>query len=151
MPTRTFFGILALTVSTACSSDSGMTSPPDPTVASVDVSPPSETIVVGGTTNLTATARDADGDPISGQTISWSSSNTGIATVSASGLVEGVSAGGPVTISASTGGRTGIAQITVTSVPVETVIVTAPQTTLSVGGTVQLTAETRAVGGEVLT
>jgi uncharacterized protein YjdB len=151
MPIRRLFCLVLLAIATACSSDGTPTPPDEPTVTSVDVSPAARTIVVGSTTTLTATPRDADGQPISGETIEWSSGNTAIATVSAAGTVQGVSPGGPVAISARASGRTGTAQITVTPVPVETVIVTAPQTTVPAGSSVQLTAETRGAGGEVLT
>jgi plastocyanin len=48
----------------------------------------------------------------------WSSSNTAIATVSANGLARGVAAGGPVAITANTGGFSGTAQLTVDSSPI---------------------------------
>src|SRR2546422_8486903 len=49
----------------------------------------SATVVLGAATQLTATLKDAAGDVLSGRVISWASSNTAIATVSASGLVTG--------------------------------------------------------------
>src|SRR2546426_7304406 len=56
-------------------------------VASVTVSPPSPTVQVGQTVQLSATPQDANGTPLSGRTITWSSDNTTAASVSASGLV----------------------------------------------------------------
>src|SRR5207244_7837774 len=52
--------------------------------------------------------------PLSGRTVTWSSSNTAVATVSTSGLVSGV-APGSITISATSEGKSGTAAITVTS------------------------------------
>jgi trimeric autotransporter adhesin len=65
-------------------------------VASVTVSPSSASITAGKTVQLTATTKDASGHVLTGRTVTWSSANTAIATVSSSGLVTGKAAGGPV-------------------------------------------------------
>src|SRR6266566_3279474 len=62
-------------------------------VASVAVSPPSATLGVGQTVQLTGTPKDANGNPLTGRTITWGSSNTTVATVTGRGLVTGVVAG----------------------------------------------------------
>src|SRR5439155_21854947 len=66
---------------------------PPVSVATVDVAPATANVTVGGTVQLVATPRDANGTPLSGRTVSWSSSNTGVASVTGSGLVTGVGAG----------------------------------------------------------
>src|SRR6266850_4017323 len=58
-------------------------------VASVDVTPTAASVDEGKTVQLTGTPKDATGSPLPGRAISWSSSNTTVATVSASGLVTG--------------------------------------------------------------
>src|SRR6185437_4603675 len=59
-------------------------------VASVTLTPSASTDVeVGGTQQLAATALDAKGNALTGQTVAWTSSDTTIATVSATGLVTG--------------------------------------------------------------
>jgi uncharacterized protein YjdB len=83
-------------------------------VASVTVSPSSASMNVGQTAQLTATTRDANNTVLTGRSVAWSSSNASIATVSASGLVTGVSAGS-ATILASSEGKTGSATIAVAS------------------------------------
>ncbi|HEV2644050.1 MAG TPA: Ig-like domain-containing protein, partial [Candidatus Elarobacter sp.] len=93
--------------------------PPPPTVASVTVSPNTGTLNVGATLSLSATARDASGSIITGQTVAWSSSAPSIASVSASGVVTAVAAG-PATITATVGGKSGTSAITV-QVPPPTV------------------------------
>lgn len=85
------------------------------TVSSVVTSPASANLQVGATQQLSASARDASGNAISGKTFTWSSSNTAIATVSSSGLVTAVAAG-TVTIKATVDGRSGTSTITVTAV-----------------------------------
>jgi hypothetical protein len=67
---------------------------------------------VGQTTQLTATTRDANNNVLAGRAVTWSSSNTGIATVSSSGVVTGV-ATGSATITATSEGKSGTAAITV--------------------------------------
>ena len=75
------------------------------------------TVTVGASTTLTAVAEDAQNTRIANALYSWSSSNGAVATVSASGVVAGVSIGGPVTITATTtvGGitKSGTREVTV--------------------------------------
>ena len=72
-------------------------------VASVSVSPSDATVEVGATLQLTAEARDAEGNVISRCSPSWSSSDESVATVDSDGLVTGIAAGGPVNIVARLG------------------------------------------------
>src|SRR5213080_3048514 len=58
------------------------------------VTPPAASIPVGSAVQLTATAQDEGGTPVAPSTVMWTSSDTGIAAVSSTGLVTGV---GPVT------------------------------------------------------
>jgi uncharacterized protein YjdB len=83
-------------------------------VASVTVSPASASLTAGQTTQLTATVKDASGGTLTGQSVTWASSNTGVATVSSSGLVSGVAAGS-ATITATSSGKQDQATITVTA------------------------------------
>src|SRR5947199_3677827 len=53
-------------------------------VASVTVSPATATVQVGQTMQLAAAPKDANGNSLSGRTISWASSSTAVATVSGS-------------------------------------------------------------------
>jgi hypothetical protein len=84
-------------------------------VASVTVSPGTPSILVGTAVQLSATTRDAQGSTLSGRPITWRSSAEAVATVNATGLVTGVSAGGPVTMTATSEGQSGSAQVTVTA------------------------------------
>jgi len=72
-------------------------------VASISVSGAQSPLQVGQSVQLSATVRDANNNAISGASVSWSTSNSSVATVSSSGLVRGVSAGS-ATITASSGG-----------------------------------------------
>ena len=83
-------------------------------VASVSVSPPSPTITVGSSTQLTAIARDASNNVLAGRATSWWSSDTTVATVSAAGVVTGVRAG-TATVKATAEGVSGSAAVTVSA------------------------------------
>ena len=81
-------------------------------VATVDVAPLTVNIAPGQSTPLTATAREASGAAISGRAVSWTSSAPSIVTVSAGGVLTGVSEG-TATVTASVDGRTGSASVVV--------------------------------------
>lgn len=89
-------------------------------VALIGVNPTTATVAPGSTTELVATAYDATGHPIIGRPVSWSSSNTAVATVSAAGVVQAVTTGS-ATIRASSGGVTGTSSVSVlTATPTPT-------------------------------
>ena len=107
---------IALTGLAACGPSGGgtiVTIPGDNPTASVVVSPSSATLGVGGTLQLTATLFDGNGEELSGD-VSWTSSNSGVAPVTDSGLVT-AEAEGVATITASAGGQSGTAVVTVTN------------------------------------
>ena len=60
-----------------------------PVVSSVVISVSEVTLTsLGETVTLTAQARDAAGNPLSGKTFTWASSNAGVATVSTTGFAD---------------------------------------------------------------
>ena len=85
-------------------------------VATVTVAPPQLTLKVGETGDLIATPRDADGEAISGRQITFSSDNPLIATVSGTGHVTAVATGLTV-VTATVEGKSGTANVSVTSLP----------------------------------
>jgi len=110
-------------------------------VASVTVSPSTASVLVGQTTTLTATLRDGNGNVLTGRPITWTSSASSVATVSAAGVVTGVS-GGTVTITATSEGKAGSATVTVTSPPaaIASIVITPSSPRVDEGKTIQLTA-----------
>jgi hypothetical protein len=93
--------------------DSNKTVLPRPaTVSTVRVTPTAGTVDVGSTLQLAAVALDASGITLAGKTFTWTSVTPGVATVSASGLVTGVTSGS-VTMSAVADGVTGSAVVAV--------------------------------------
>src|SRR5881396_3720701 len=119
-------------------------------VASVTVSPASASVQAGQTIQLTATPKDANGNALTGRVVTWSSSNTSVATVNAGGFVTS-SAAGSATITAASEGKSGTSAITVTSVPVASVTVSPAPASVQAGQTLQLTATPKDVNGNPLT
>jgi pimeloyl-ACP methyl ester carboxylesterase len=104
----------SLQLVTSCGDGGGGTEPTPATVASVEVAPSSGSVQVGGTLQLTAIARDAAGGVLTGRTVTWSSSDSSVLTVSPGGLVTGVHAG-VASVGATSEGKTGSASVSVPS------------------------------------
>ncbi|MBC7895592.1 MAG: Ig-like domain-containing protein [Cytophagaceae bacterium] len=121
-----------------------------PPVSSVRVAPASSGITVGSTLTLRADPLFASGDPVPGRTIAWTTSTAAVASVTASGTVQAVAAG-TATITATVDGVSGTAAITVSVVPVATVVTSPTTASLILSRTTQLTATTRAASGSTLT
>lgn len=119
-------------------------------VAAVQVTPNPASTVVGQTVTLTAKTLDALGNTLTGRIVGWTSSNTAVATVNASGVVTGV-ASGTATITASSEGVSGTSALTVGGVPVATVTVAPGNVTIAAGGTTTLVATLKDANGNVLT
>ena len=85
---------------------------PEPVIVSVVVSPAAATLVVGGTRSLAAAATDENGQPVPDAVFAWSTSDTSVAAVDATGLVRGVSVG-TATITATVNEVDGVAEVTV--------------------------------------
>ncbi len=121
-------------------------------VATVSVSAPDSSLTTGQTIQATALARDAQNTVLSlvGRTVVWSSSATGVATVSATGLVTAV-APGSATIGVTVDG-VGPATFVVTVSPpsVASVSVSAPDSSVTVGDLVTATVVARDAGGAAL-
>jgi len=112
-------------------------------VGTVTVSPSSRSIVQNASTTLTATVKDANGNTMNGQTVTWTTSDATIASLSAtSGQSVDVTGGvsGTATITASSGGKSGTSTITVTNGNVASVSVTLQATTIKKNATTTATA-----------
>ena len=107
-------GTTSITASSEGQSGSaGVTVTPIP-VASVTVSLVASVLTAGSTTQATATAKDANGNVLTGRSVSWASSNTSVAAVNASGLVTAINSG-TASINATSEGQSGGAPLTVTT------------------------------------
>ena len=129
-------GSAALTVS----------APVPPTVA---VTPDTVMLTaLGHTVQLKAEVRDQAGRVMAAVPISWSSADTAVAVVDASGLVA-AAGNGTATITATAGLASGTATVTVTQV-VSTVDVSPDRSLLDVGDTVRLSADVRDANGHAV-
>lgn len=61
--------------------------------ASIEIAPASVSLTAGNSAQLNATVRDAGGSTIASPNVSWQSSNVGVASITSSGVVSGVSSG----------------------------------------------------------
>jgi glucose/arabinose dehydrogenase len=107
--------LLLAILATACGSDGADIQAPVP-VASVRVTAPADSVLVGDSLQLTATALDSAGTALEARTFDWSTDDTSLASVSASGLVAGL-APGNVVIHATSEGVIGSLTITVSPAP----------------------------------
>src|SRR5438045_793280 len=81
-------------------------------LVSVVVAPITVAVPLHGSRQLTATAKDAQGNTLSGRVFGWKSTDTSVARVSADGLVTGA-ATGTAAITATTEQVVGVAAVTV--------------------------------------
>lgn len=119
-------------------------------VASVQVTPATGTVLVGGTRQLAAQALSDSGQALAGRTVTWTSGAPGVASVSPAGLVTGIAPGIAVIVAVADG-VPGFATITVERAVVASVGVTATLASIAVSGTSQLTATARDGTGGALT
>jgi uncharacterized protein YjdB len=129
---------------TATTQDGGFTATCQVTVnvpvTGVTLNPTTLSIVAGNETQLTATISPADA---SNKSVTWSSSNTNVATVNATGLVLAKAAGtATITVTTTDGGKTATCVVTVTAAPVPVTGISVTPTTLTVnkGATGTITA-----------
>jgi alpha-tubulin suppressor-like RCC1 family protein len=120
----------------SCGGPAGDTTAPPPQVASVVVSPAAPTVEIGATTQLTAMPKDASGAVLFGRAVTWFSNNSGVASVSAGGLVTAIGLGA-TTVTATSEGKVGAADITVQAT-VSTVFAGPTNVIIPVGSTVQM-------------
>ncbi|HUP88543.1 MAG TPA: Ig-like domain-containing protein, partial [Longimicrobiales bacterium] len=113
---------------------------PRQTCVSVSVSPASQSVVAGASTNpLTATETDAGGNVVS-TTFTWTSSDNNVATV-VNGVVTGVALGTVTITATATDGSKGTATVTVIAGPVVRATIDPTSATVVRGGTQQFTAK----------
>ncbi len=130
----------------------------NPTVSSITIDPPNPTVSQGLTTQLTAAGTDSNGNALTltggtsctGTTVCWSSDTPTVATITAGGVLTGVSAG-TSTITAASGTASATTTATVTLGNVTSVVITPDSITLpeSSTATTCLTAKATAGGSTV--
>ncbi len=139
--------LAASAFSLACGGD-GITGPVP--VASVSVAIAAPSVAVGATTQAIATVKDDAGNALDGRTVTWTSSDTEVASVSSTGEVTALRAG-TAEIRATSEGKQGSATVTVMPPPIHTITVVIANPALQVGGTSQASAVAKDAGGNDLT
>ena len=147
MSARIATGLFAIAFLAACS---GGSSEPDAVVTTIEVTPNTSSKQVGETVQLAAAVKDQDGNLMSGQSVTWSSSSQAVASVSVSGLVTANSIGA-ATITATAGGKSGTATVNVVQPPIASIALSTANDTLLQGQTLQLTATMLDQQGNVVT
>lgn len=118
-------------------------------VDSVTVGPSPVTVYLTQTRQLNATPRDSTGHALTGRVVTWASSDTSLATVSASGLVTAKAIGAPV-ITATVEGKYAEVTVTVDSVPVASILLVPAGDTAIVGDTLDPVAVAKDSAGQVM-
>jgi uncharacterized protein YjdB len=150
MVTAVSLGTSAITATVSGVSGSATETVSTATVANVSVVLDSSSLMIGKTTQATATAWDISGNVLTGRTVTWSSSNPAVATVSATGLVTAVTSG-TVSITGTIEGKSANATL-VSMVPIVTSItVTTTTPSVGVGQSTQAVATVKDQLGGVMT
>ena len=107
-------------------------------VTGVSLNKTSMTLLIGGTEKLTATVSPSNATD---KNVTWSSSNTNIATVDSNGNVSAINVGTAIiTVKTEDGGKTATCSVTVNPVAVTNVSLNQTSLTMTVGDTQTLTA-----------
>ena len=130
----------------------------DPTLGyanTVALTPTPVSVAAGRSAQLSPTVYDVYGKSVSGATVTWTSSNPAVAPVSATGTVQGMTAG-TVTITATSGSKSGTATVNVTPPVVASVQLGAIPTSVKLGEYVTVTAtplddQSKAIAGQNVT
>lgn len=137
-------GVVAGLFATACNSDKVNV---PITAASVDVSPHLASLTAGQTQQLTAQAKDENGNNIANDQVTWVSLDSNIAIVSASGLVTTLQSGATAIV-ATTRGASGFASIDVAGVVASVAVTGSAQ--VPIGQSTQLNAVALEANGREL-
>lgn len=143
-------GAVTITASTEGKSGTSLITVNPKPVGAVILSPTQVSVEAGGTRQLTAQVTDDQGNVLTGRPITFSTNNAAVATVSAAGVVTGVAIGS-ATITGTSEGKSGTADVTVTPVPVATVEINPSSFDMTVGQSGQLSAVAKDARGTVLT
>ena len=127
--------------------DANLRCAPAPVLSSIVVSPATASVVAGGSVRFAAIGYDQSGQPMATQpTMTWSVTGGGI--IDSSGRFAAAStAGGPFTVSASSGGVTGSAKVSVTSPPDFSLSVSPASASIARGGTATYTITIAPING----
>lgn len=144
------FALLLSLFASGCSDGGGTVTEKLIPVATVAIQDPPTELYIGASVQLTAVTRDANGTVLNGRTVTWASSDTAVARVTAGGMVTGRRSN-PVFITAVSEGKEATIILNVMLEPVATINVTGkPTGPVRAGTTFQLQATGLNAAGAVL-
>src|SRR3954471_1812621 len=120
-----------------------------PRVGSIVVTPASATIALNARLSMQAEVHDGSGGAVPDAPVTWTVQDPRIISMSADGVATALAVG-TSQVAANTLGKSGIATITVTKIPVANVVGLPTQLDLQVGATYQLSASAHDASGNVL-
>jgi trimeric autotransporter adhesin len=128
-----------------------VTTPAPTAVAKVILDAPTQSLTVGQTIQTVVTLNDAQNNILTGRTITYSTANPSIVSVSATGLIKGVGPGS-AKVTATSGGISGSETFTVTAAvsSIASIAVTPATVSLAVGQTSQETAVAKDAQGNTI-
>jgi hypothetical protein len=116
----------------------------------VEVTPATLDMPLGTSQQFQSSVRDAQGNQVPNSTVVWTTSTAAVLTVSSSGVVTAAGVG-TAQVTATAGGRSGSAQVTVTPTAVATVVVAPNPGEVAVGRSIQFFPTLKDASGNVLT
>lgn len=116
-----------------------------PHIARIDMSAPGAPLATGSAHLLTATSRNATGDPRTDIPLTWTSSNPSVASVDAAGMVRALKPG-TSTIKASGDGASGETSVRVVKNPVSALEISPASATAKTGDVLHFTAKDKKGG-----
>lgn len=119
-------------------------------IATTRVTPDPVALIVGDEQRLSASVFDSAGQLLAGRLVTWTTSDSSVAVVSADGVVQ-ARVPGSATVTAASGGQVGAASVTVRPAPVALVEITPGTDTVIVGEIRRFVATTRDAAGVRLT
>jgi len=115
----------------------------------VEVSPGAAPLMVGSSVQLVGVPLDETGSPVADHPIQWSVDDSAVASVSPSGQVT-ARGEGTATITAASGGKTGMAMMSVSSTrpaPVASMTLSSSSSTINIGETTNISAQLQDAAG----
>lgn len=122
--------ILLLTLALGCGDPSGPDAVP---VATIQIASVPSSLPQGSSVQLSVTLKDTADNVLTGRTITWTTSNANVASVSAEGVLTAAAVGGPVTITATAETKSATLQVSVVPRTAARVAITPAFTTIDVG------------------
>lgn len=145
------FAVLACGLALLGACDGSSSSGP-PSIASIAVAAPADSLVQGASMQLSLTLRDESGAEVTGRAVEWASDNPAVARVEGAGVVTGA-APGLAKITATVEGQSGSFAVRVVPrvVPIGSVDLGVSRLSLYAGQVVQLSATARDAAGLMVT